>query len=128
MSISTSRLRQAARAAAFRCACSTTAANCCGGRERDGWGHYYLYSADGTLKNQITKGEFVAEQVTGVDEKNRVMYLTANGREESEDPYYFHEYSARLDGTGMKLLSPGSANHGIAMSDTGRFFIDNSRA
>ena len=42
--------------------------------ERDGWGHYYLYSADGTLKNQITKGEFVAEAVTGIDEKNRTMY------------------------------------------------------
>jgi len=93
--------------------------------ERDGWGHYYLYSADGTLRNQITKGEFVAEQVTGVDEKNRVLYLTANGREEGEDPYFFHEYSAKLDGSGMKLLSPGEANHGIAMSDTGRFFVDN---
>ena len=93
--------------------------------ERDGWGHYYLYSADGTLKNQITNGEFVAENITGVDEKARVLYLTANGREENEDPYYFHEYSAKLDGSGMKLLSPGDANHGIAMSDTGRYFIDN---
>ena len=93
--------------------------------ERDGWGHYYLYSAGGTLKNQITKGEFVAEQITGVDEKNRVLYLTANGREENEDPYYFHEYSAKLDGSGMKLLNPGDANHGIAMSDSGQFFIDN---
>ncbi|MBP6704451.1 MAG: DPP IV N-terminal domain-containing protein, partial [Vicinamibacteria bacterium] len=27
--------------------------------ERDGWGHYYLFGADGTLKNQITTGEFV---------------------------------------------------------------------
>ena len=31
--------------------------------ERDGWGHYYLYGADGTLKNQITPGEFVAEDI-----------------------------------------------------------------
>ena len=28
--------------------------------ERDGWGHYYLFDATGTLKNQITTGEFVA--------------------------------------------------------------------
>ena len=27
--------------------------------ERDGWGHYYLFDANGTLKNQITTGEFV---------------------------------------------------------------------
>jgi len=26
--------------------------------ERDGWGHYYLYGADGTLKRQVTSGEF----------------------------------------------------------------------
>ena len=35
--------------------------------ERDGWGHYYLYGADGTLKNQITSGEFV----TGADRWRR---------------------------------------------------------
>jgi len=93
--------------------------------ERDGWGHYYLYSADGTLKNQITKGEFVAEQITGLDEKNRVLYLEANGREENEDPYYFHQYSTKLDGSGLKLLSPGDSSHTTLMSDTGKYFIDN---
>ncbi len=38
--------------------------------ERDGWGHYYLYAADGTLKNQVDKGEFVAEDISYVDEKS----------------------------------------------------------
>ncbi len=47
--------------------------------ERDGWGHYYLYDADGTLKNQITKGEFVAEDISYIDEKARAIYLTAVG-------------------------------------------------
>ena len=37
--------------------------------ERDGWGHYYLYGADGTLKNQVTHGEFVAEDISYIDEK-----------------------------------------------------------
>src|SRR5262249_17052519 len=35
--------------------------------ERDGWGHYYLYGADGSLKNRITSGEFVAEDISSVD-------------------------------------------------------------
>ncbi len=30
--------------------------------ERDGWGHWYLYGIDGTLKNQVTKGEFVTRE------------------------------------------------------------------
>ena len=37
--------------------------------ERDGWGHYYLFDADGTLKNQITTGEFVTGPIACVDEK-----------------------------------------------------------
>ena len=31
--------------------------------ERDGWGHYYLYDADGKLKNAITSGEYMADQI-----------------------------------------------------------------
>jgi dipeptidyl-peptidase 4 len=94
--------------------------------ERDGWGHYYLYGADGTLKNQITKGEFVAEDISYVEEKSREMYLTASGREDGEDPYFMHFYRAKLDGSGMKLLDPGDSSHAVSMSDSGRYFIDNS--
>jgi dipeptidyl-peptidase-4 len=92
--------------------------------ERDGWGHYYLYGADGTLKNQVTKGEFVAEDISYVDEKLRAMYLTVSGREDGEDPYFMHFYRANLDGSGMKLLDPGDASHAVNMSDSGRIFVD----
>jgi dipeptidyl-peptidase-4 len=94
--------------------------------ERDGWGHYYLYGADGALKGQIDKGEFVAEELTYVDEKARQAYLTADGREDGENPYYMHFYRANLDGSGLKLLDPGEASHAVQMSDSGRFFVDNS--
>src|SRR5450759_3972848 len=93
--------------------------------ERDGWGHYYLYGADGTLKNQITHGEFVAEDISYIDEKGREMYLTASGREDGEDPYFMHFYRAKLDGSGIKVLDPGEASHAINMADSGHFFIDN---
>jgi dipeptidyl aminopeptidase/acylaminoacyl peptidase len=94
--------------------------------ERDGWGHYYLYGADGTLKNQITKGEFVTEEILGVDEKAKAIFLMAEGREDGEDPYYTHVYRVNMDGSGMKLLDPGNESHTGQMSDSGRFFIDNS--
>ncbi len=55
--------------------------------ERNGWGHYYLYGPDGSLKNQITAGSYSTRGIEGVDETNRVIYFTANGRED-EDPYY----------------------------------------
>jgi dipeptidyl aminopeptidase/acylaminoacyl peptidase len=94
--------------------------------ERDGWGHWYLYGADGTLKNQITKGEFVAEEIMGVDEKARALFIMAEGRENGEDPYYTHIYRVNLDGGGLKLLDPGDESHTALMADTGHFFVDNS--
>jgi dipeptidyl-peptidase 4 len=93
--------------------------------ERDGWGHYYLYGTDGTLKNRVTHGEFVMEDVLGVDDKARVAFITGEGHEHGEDPYYPHIYRVNLDGSGMRLLDPGDASHAVAMSDSGRFFVDN---
>jgi dipeptidyl-peptidase-4 len=92
--------------------------------ERDGWGHYYLFNADGTLKNQITTGEFVTGPISWVDEKLRVMYFTANGREEKEDPYFTHFYRVNLDGTGLKVLNSGADSHAASISDSGRYFIN----
>jgi dipeptidyl aminopeptidase/acylaminoacyl peptidase len=93
--------------------------------ERDGWGHYYLYNSSGGVKNQITAGEWVADDMAFVDDKNRVIYFTGEGREPNEDPYYTHLYRANLDGTGLRLLNPGNSSHSTSVSDAGRFFVDN---
>ena len=94
--------------------------------ERDGWGHFYLYSADGTLKTQITSGEFTCEGIAGVDTKNRVLYFSACGREPGEDPYFTHLYRVRLDGHDLKMVDTGAADHNAAMDDDARYFVDNS--
>jgi dipeptidyl-peptidase 4 len=94
--------------------------------ERDGWGHYYLYAADGALKNQVDKGEFVAEDLSYVDDKARAVYMTASGREDGENPYFMHNYRVNLDGSGTKLLDPGDASHAVVAADNGKFFVDNS--
>jgi dipeptidyl aminopeptidase/acylaminoacyl peptidase len=92
--------------------------------ERNGWGHYYLYGPDGSVKNPITKGTYSARGIEAVDETNRVIYFTANGRED-EDPYYQHLYRVNLDGTGLSLLNPGEFNHETSISENNRFFVDN---
>lgn len=93
--------------------------------ERDGWGHFYLYDGNGKLKNQITSGPFHCENIEGIDEANRVLYFTANGRESNEDPYYYHLYRINFDGTGLKLLNSGNFDHSISLSDSQRFFVNN---
>jgi len=93
--------------------------------ERDGWAHFYLFDGNGKLKNQITKGSFHCESIVNIDEKNRVLYFTANGREGQEDPYYLHLYRINFDGSGMKLLNPGDFDHAVSMNDNNTFFVDN---
>jgi len=92
--------------------------------ERDGWGHYYLYDTKGNVKNQITSGPWHCSGILKVDEKNRVLYFTANGRETNENPYYLHTYKINLDGTGLTLLDPGNFCNRPMMSDSYRYFIN----
>ncbi|MFV0589855.1 MAG: DPP IV N-terminal domain-containing protein [Draconibacterium sp.] len=93
--------------------------------ERDGWAHFYLYDGDGNLKNQITSGPWHCNQILKVDEKNRVMYFTANAHEKDENPYYEHLYKINFDGSGLTLLDKGNFNHNVEMSDSYRYFVDN---
>ena len=93
--------------------------------ERDGWGHFYLYDENGKLKNQITSGPFHCEDIVGIDDKKRILYFSANGKETNEDPYYLHMYKINFDGTGMKLLNTGEFEHNMSMGDKKEFFVDN---
>ena len=93
--------------------------------ERDGWAHFYLYDENGNMKKQITSGPWHCERIEGIDENNRVLYFTANGREAGEDPYYYHLYSVNFDGTGLKLLNKGSYSFSVSLNDQNHFFVNN---
>ena len=93
--------------------------------ERDNWGQLYLYDGNtGKLKNQVTRGEGDVTDVLRVDEKARIIYFLAVGKEAGRDPYFPALYRVNFDGTGMKLLTPENANHDVAMSPDGREFVD----
>jgi len=94
--------------------------------ERDGWGHYYLYGADGTMKRQITSGEFVCTGIEGFDDKTRTLYFTAVGREPGVDPYYEHLYRVNVDTGEMRALTTGAASHtthNASMNDKATHFV-----
>jgi len=94
--------------------------------ERDDWGHLYLYDlTTGKVKSQITKGAFVVTRVLKFDEKARVIFFEANGREKGRDPYFSHFYRIDLDGKNLKLLTPEDGNHQISMSPDEKYFVDN---
>lgn len=92
--------------------------------ERDNWGHLYLYDlVSGTLKQQITKGEWAVLQVIHIDEAKRQIYFLGSNRE-AGDPYFQHLYRINIDGTEMTNLTPESANHSISFSASKNYFLD----
>lgn len=93
--------------------------------EKSGWGHLYLYDDKGNEKNAITSGPWHVEEILGVDEATRTLYFMACGKEAGLDPYYQHLYSVRLDGSQLKMLTPGDFHHTANMSDTRKFFVMN---
>ena len=77
-----------------------------------------------TLKNRLTRGEWVIRSIERVDEKARILYFTASGREPGRDPYLRHLYRVNLDGTGLTLLTPEDADHDVSFSSDGAYFVD----
>ena len=90
--------------------------------ERTGWAHLYRYSEDGTLINQITKGDWHISDVLGVDDARKVIYFTATGYNKDENPYYLHLFSVGYDGSGLKQLDPKGFNGQFSLSDDCRYF------
>ena len=94
--------------------------------ERDGFNHIYLFDGEtGRLETRVTRGEYVVRRIVHVDEKARVVYFIASGREQGRDPYYQHLYRVKLDGSDLKLLTLENAEHEIYFSPDGKYFIDN---
>jgi dipeptidyl aminopeptidase/acylaminoacyl peptidase len=94
--------------------------------ERDGWSHLYLYDgATGSVKNQITKGEFVVRAVQRVDESNRQIWFSAGGTHAGKDPYFASYYRINFDGSGLTELTTTDANHNVSFSVDGQLYVDN---
>jgi dipeptidyl aminopeptidase/acylaminoacyl peptidase len=93
--------------------------------ERDGWNHLYLYDGiNRKVKNQITKGNWVVRGVDYVNEKDRLIFFRASGREIGEDPYHIHYYRINFDGTGLTKLTDGNGNHKATFSPDFKYFVD----
>ncbi|MDH4198677.1 MAG: S9 family peptidase, partial [Candidatus Aminicenantes bacterium] len=93
--------------------------------ERDGWSHLYLYdAATGTVKNQITKGEWVVRGVDKVDDEKRQVWFQASGMNAGQDPYFTHAYRVNFDGTGLTALTEGNTSHAVTYSSDMAYYVD----
>jgi dipeptidyl aminopeptidase/acylaminoacyl peptidase len=65
----------------------------------------------------------VLNNVEKIDEKNRVIYFTADGLE-TENPYFNQLCKIGFDGKGFTVLTPGTGNHTATFSPSGNYIVD----
>ena len=58
-----------------------------------------------------------------IDESDRTITFLGNARERG-DPYFQYLYRVGLDGGGVELLTPDSANHSVSLSPDGKYVVD----
>jgi dipeptidyl-peptidase-4 len=88
-----------------------------GTSERDGFRHIYLYSADGKLARQLTRGDWEVSEIAGVDEKAGMVYFLATKKTPLERQLYRVplgggeiQQVTREQGTHKVVMAPGAAN------------------
>jgi len=91
--------------------------------ERDGYKHLYHYNLKGELISQLTKGEWVVDSLTRVDDTNGWIYFT--GR--ADTPLERHLYKVPLSGKSpehVQRITKRNGFHNISFSATSESYID----
>lgn len=87
--------------------------------EKSGYKHFYLYNMDGSLANQITKGDFEARTLVGLDQKKKILYYSST----EDSPLESHLYSVSFSGKAKKKLTSKAGKYRINMSDDCSYYM-----
>ena len=87
--------------------------------ERDGFRHIYLFSAEGALLRQLTRGAYEVTAIAGVDESGaRVFYTSSEG-----SPLERQVSSVALDGSPPRQLTSGAGTHSAVFGPFCRYYL-----
>jgi dipeptidyl aminopeptidase/acylaminoacyl peptidase len=93
--------------------------------EKDGWRHLYLVDTKSdTIKNPITKGEYVVRGIDRIDEEKRQIWFRASGKNADQDPYFIHHYRVNFDGSDLVALTAGNGTHTVQYSPKRKYLVD----
>ena len=93
--------------------------------ERTGFRHLYLYNAEGLLLRALTAGDWMVDDLCGVDETNGWAYFTAT----RESPLESHLYAVSLTSTAgveaePRRVTQEAGMHQVILDHACRTFID----
>ncbi|MDL5048623.1 DPP IV N-terminal domain-containing protein [Oscillatoria amoena NRMC-F 0135] len=88
--------------------------------EQDGYKHLYLYTMEGKLVNQVTKGNWETVEYLGMDEKSKTIYYISN----EGNHLNRNLYAISVDGKKKIALTTTGGTHGINMSNDFQYYLD----
>lgn len=88
--------------------------------ERTGFMHLYLYDRNGELVRALTEGEWVVEDIAGVDTKRGVVYFT--GR--MDTPLESHLYAVSFEGGVPRRITREPGMHNVTLDHAFKHFVD----
>ncbi|MBR1769560.1 MAG: DPP IV N-terminal domain-containing protein [Bacteroidales bacterium] len=88
--------------------------------EKDGWQHLYLYDTLGKEIKQLTKGEWMVEEVAGFNNKATECYFYGT----KDSPLERNFYSLNLKNGKITRISTEHGTHYVSFNKTGTMFID----
>ncbi len=87
---------------------------------RDGWNHLYLYSSEGQLLKQITKGNWEITDFLGLSSDNKTLYYLST----QQSPIERHLYQTDMQTMEQKQLTQVRGTHTIDMSPDTHYALD----
>ena len=87
--------------------------------DKTGWSHLYLHNMDGSLKKQLTSGNWTVKEVLEIDQKNEMVYFI--GRKEASTRFDLYKVSMKTGA--LTRLTSGNYHNIVSMAPGGKYFI-----
>lgn len=88
--------------------------------EKDGWQHLYIYDTLGKEIKQLTKGNWIVNDIAGFNDKGTVCYVYAT----KDSPLERNFYAIELKNGKMTRITLDHGTHNVAFNPSGTMFID----
>jgi dipeptidyl-peptidase-4 len=89
--------------------------------QRDGFMHLYRFDLNGKLINQITKGNWVVNEIVGKNENKKELLITTSKDGAMEK----HLYTVNWESGKMERIDTTPGYHNFISNDAGTFVLDN---
>ncbi|RYD55703.1 MAG: S9 family peptidase [Sphingobacteriales bacterium] len=88
--------------------------------QRDGYMHLYLYRTDGKLVRQLTDGNWLVNEIVGMNREKNEIIITAT----KESPLEKHGYAVNWNTGDIRRIDAEAGVHTISANEDGSYILD----